>query len=105
MTLDYGYLNTENKIFTSKTAKPKLKNRRIYYLIPIEIRTPLIFAPLIFAPLIFAHPQISRPSNFHTPLFYCSFAVFSYIRDIFSSPFNFRVFALGELAPFNFRAG
>ena len=75
------------------------------YLIPIKVRVPLIFAPLISAPLIFVHPQILRPFNFRAPLFYCKFAVFSFIRGIFSSPFNFRAFALRELAPFNFRAG
>ena len=72
----------------------------IDYLILIKIR-----APLNFAPLIFAHPQILRPFNFRAPLFYCKFAVFSFIRGIFSSPFNFRAFILRELAPLNFRAG
>ena len=75
------------------------------YLIPIKIRAPLNFAPLIFAPLIFAHPQISRPFNFRAPLYYCKFAVFSFISGIFSSLFNFRAFLLRELAPFNFRGG
>ena len=70
------------------------------YLIPINIR-----APLNFTPLIFAHPQILRPLNFREPLFYRKFGLFSFIRGIFSSPFNFRAFALRELAPFNFRAG
>ena len=76
----------------------------LVYLITIKIRAPLNFAPLIYAPLIFAHPQILRPSNFRAPLFYCEFAVISFIRGIFSSPFNFRVFVVRELAPFNFCA-
>ena len=54
------------------------------YLIPIKIR-----APLNFAPLIFAHPQISCPFNFCAPLFYCKFAVFSFIRGIFLLPLIF----------------
>ena len=74
-------------------------------LIPIRIGAPLNFAPLISTPLIFAQPQISRSFNFRAPLFYCKFAFFSFIRGIFfSSPFNFRPFALRELSPFNFRA-
>ena len=72
------------------------------YLIPIKIHAILNFAPLIFAPLIFAHPQILRPFNFRAPLFYCKFAVFSFIRGILSSPFNFRAIALRELASSNF---
>ena len=71
----------------------------LLYLIPIEIR-----APLNFSPLIFAHPQISRPFNFRAPLFYCKFVVFSFICGIFSSPFNFRAFALRELSSLKFRA-
>ena len=70
------------------------------YLIPIKIR-----APLNLAPLICPHPQISRPFNFHAPLFYFKFAGFLFIRRIFSSPFNFRAFVLRELASFNFRTG
>ena len=77
----------------------------LVYLITIKIRAPLNFAPLIYAPLIFAHPQILRPFNFRAPLFYCEFADFSFVRGIFSSPFNFPAFALHELAPFKFRAG
>ena len=75
------------------------------YLIPRKIRAPLKFVPLIFAPLIFAHPQISRPFNFRTLLFYCKFVTFSFIRGLFSSPFKFRAFLLRKLAPFNFGAG
>ena len=71
----------------------------MFYLIPIKIPAPFDFAPLIltpsiFAPLIFVCPQISRPFNFCTPLFYCKFAVFSFIRGIFSSLFNFRECAI-----------
>ena len=40
--------------------------------------------------------------NFQAPLFYCRFAVFSFICGIFSSPFNFSAYLLHELAPFNF---
>ena len=29
----------------------------VFYLIPLNFRTPFIFAPLIFAPLIFVHPR------------------------------------------------
>ena len=75
------------------------------YPIPIKVRVPLNFVHLIFAPLIHAHYQISLPFNFRAPLFYCKFAVISFIRGIFSSPFNSRVFVLCELAPFNFHAG
>ena len=83
--------------------------RVLTYLIPIKIRAPLNFAPLIFAPpifapLIFTHFQILCPFNFRAPLFYCKFAVFSFIRGIFPTPFNFHAFVLRELAPFNFRA-
>ena len=88
----------------SKVDCMKRVFRCMWYL-SIEIRAPLNFAPLIFAPLIFAHPQILRPFNFRALLFYCTFAVFSFIRGIFTSPFNFHTFILLELAPFNFRAG
>ena len=71
----------------------------------MKIRATLDFAPLIFAPLILSHSQISHPFNFLAPLFYCKFAVFSFIRELFSSTYNFRSFVLRELAPFNFRAG
>jgi len=74
-------------------------------LIPIKISAPLNFAALIVAPLISTHPQILRHFNFRAPLLYCKVAVFSFIRGIFSSPFNFRAFILRELAPLNFRAG
>ena len=77
-----------------------IQNFSSNYLIPIKIR-----ATLKFSPLIVAHPQISRPFIFCAHLFYCKFAVFSFIRGIFSSPFNFCAFVLHELAPFNFRAG
>ena len=76
------------------------------YFIPIKIHAPLGFALLIFVPLIFAHPQISLPFNFRAPLLYCNSDVFSFIRCIFSSPFNFPAFLLCELAaPFNYCAG
>ena len=52
------------------------------YLIHIKICAPLNFTPLILAPLLLAHPQILRPFNFCAPLFYCKFAVFSFIRCI-----------------------
>ena len=35
--------------------------QHVNYLIPIKIRTPLIFTPLIFTPLIFTHPQDFAP--------------------------------------------
>ena len=65
-----------------------------YYLIPIKIR-----APLNFEHLDFSHPQIPLPFTFRAPLFYCKFAIISFIRGIFSPPFNFHAFVLRELAP------
>ena len=50
-------------------------------------------------------PQISRPFNFHTPLYDSKFAVFLFIRGIISFPFNVRALVLREFAPFDFRAG
>ena len=64
---------------------------------------PTLFT-LIYAPFEFRAIN-SRASNFRAPLFYCKFAVLSFIRGICFSPLNFRAFVLRELAPFNFRAG
>ena len=77
-----------------------MKVGRYRYLIPNKIRDPLDFPPLIFS-----HPQISCPFNFRAPLFYCKFDVFSFIRGIFSFPFNFCAFVLRKLTSFHFRAG
>ena len=64
-----------------------------------------IHAILNFAPPIFAHRQISRPFGFRAPLLDCKFAILSFIRGIFSTPFDFRAFVLREIVPFNFCAG
>ena len=52
-----------------------------------------------------SRPFKFRALDFRAPLFYCKFAVFSFICGIFSSPFNFRAFVLRELPPYDFRAG
>ena len=75
---------------------------RCRYLISIKIRAPLNFAPLNFAPLIFARPQISRPFNFRVPLFYCEFAVFSFIVSFFLLPLIFALSYRANLSPLIF---
>ena len=67
------------------------------YHISIKIR-----APLNFAPLIFAHPLISRHFNFGARLFYCKFAVLSFIRDIFLLSLIFARSYCGNLLPLIF---
>ena len=68
------------------------------YLIPIKIR-----APLNFRAFNFRASNLREPSDF-TPIF-CKFAVFSFIRGVFSSPFTFGAIVLRQLPPFNSRTG
>ena len=76
--------------------------QRCYTLFPSKICTPLNFAPLIFAPLIFAHSHIPHPFNFRAPLYYCKFAVFLFIRGIFSPLLIFALSCCANLLSLNF---
>ena len=57
------------------------------YLIPLNFRTPIIFAPLIFAPLIFAH---RRNFIFRAPLIFAHQVHFAPL--LFLRPLNFQDF-------------
>ena len=87
---------------SSTTSAKYPIEQRCYTLVPSKICAPLNFAPLIFPPLIFVHPHISHPFNFRAPLYYCKFAVFSFIRGIFSPISIFALSYCANLLPLNF---